>query len=352
MSYTLTRMSTNRRIIIATPRGCYADVDRAVTTMGKTIETYDSPVYMHKQIVRNKYIVSVLEKRSATLVDELGEAPADALMVFSAHDVSPAVHEEMARREPHTVDAACPLVTRVHRETKRFAVKETDALLIGHAGHGEVEGTMEEAPNRTTPLGDPDDVNRLDLPTDKLLVWSSQTTLSVDETMKTVTRLWWRSPLLVNPPTNDICYATQDRQQMVRQTTPHCDLMIAAGSQNSSNSMCLAEIAPEAGAKHSERTDHPHGIRDEWFDGISTIGLTPRVSMPGGLVQGVLALLRERDFPKVDEEHLTEGNLTFVLPPELCRNLSGEDQRRSHHHPGRRGDGATKRHGPLDVGAD
>ena len=345
-------MSTSKRVIVAAPRGYCAGVDRAVTTVEKALETYGPPIYVRKQIVHNKHVVSTLEKRGAIFVDELDEVPADALVVFSAHGVSPAVREEAVRRELRTIDATCPLVTKVHREAKRFAAKDTDILLIGHAGHEEVEGTMGEAPDRTTLLESPDDVDRLDLPTDKPLVWLSQTTLSVDETMETVTRLRQRFPLLVSPPTDDICYATQNRQQAVKQIAPHCDLMIVVGSRNSSNSMRLVEVALEAGAKRSERIDYPHEIRDEWLDGVSTIGLTSGASVPDELVQGALALLRERGFPKADEERLIEENLTFALPPELRRDLGGEDQRRSRRHPGRRGDEAAKKHEPLDVGAD
>ena len=345
-------MSTSKRVIVAAPRGYCAGVDRAVTTVEKALETYGPPIYVRKQIVHNKHVVSTLEKRGAIFVDELDEVPADALVVFSAHGVSPAVREEAARRELRTIDATCPLVTKVHREAKRFAAKDTDILLIGHAGHEEVEGTMGEAPDRTTLLESPDDVDRLDLPTDKPLVWLSQTTLSVDETMETVTRLQQKFPLLMSPPTDDICYATQNRQQAVKQIAPHCDLMIVVGSRNSSNSMRLVEVALEAGAKRSERIDYPHEIRDEWLDGVSTIGLTSGASVPDELVQGALALLRERGFPKADEERLIEENLTFALPPELRRDLGGEDQRRSRRHPGRRGDEAAKKHEPLDVGAD
>jgi len=344
-------MSTSKRVIVAAPRGYCAGVDRAVTTVEKALETYGPPIYVRKQIVHNKHVVSTLEKRGAIFVDELDEVPADALVVFSAHGVSPAVREEAVRRELRTIDATCPLVTKVHREAKRFAAKDTDILLIGHAGHEEVEGTMGEAPDRTTLLESPDDVDRLDLPTDKPLVWLSQTTLSVDETMETVTRLRQKFPLLVSPPTDDICYATQNRQQAVKQIAPHCDLMIVVGSRNSSNSMRLVEVALEAGAKRSERIDYPHEIRDEWLDGVSTIGLTSGASVPDELVQGALALLRERGFPKADEERLIEENLTFALPPELRRDLGGEDQRRSRRHPGRRGDEAAKKHEPLDVGA-
>ena len=322
-------MSTSKRVIVAAPRGYCAGVDRAVTTVEKALETYGPPIYVRKQIVHNKHVVSTLEKRGAIFVDELDEVPADALVVFSAHGVSPAVREEAVRRELRTIDATCPLVTKVHREAKRFAAKDTDILLIGHAGHEEVEGTMGEAPERTTLVQRPDDVDDLELPTDKPLVWLSQTTLSVDGTLETVSRLRQKFPLLVSPPSDDICYATQNRQQAVKQIAPHCDLMIVVGSRNSSNSVRLVEVAREAGAKRSERIDYPEEIQDEWLEGISTIGVTSGASVPDELVQGVLAILADRGFPQADEERLIEENLTFALPPELRRDLSKKDQRRA-----------------------
>jgi len=326
---TLARMSTTKRVIVAAPRGYCAGVDRAVATVEKALETYGPPVYVRKQIVHNKHVVSTLEERGAIFVDELDKVPADALVVFSAHGVSPAVREEAARRELRTIDATCPLVTKVHREAKRFAAQDTDILLIGHAGHEEVEGTMGEAPERTTLVQRPDDVDDLELPTDKPLVWLSQTTLSVDETLETVSRLRQKFPLLVSPPSDDICYATQNRQQAVKQIAPHCDLMIVVGSRNSSNSVRLVEVAREVGAKRSERIDYPEEIQDEWLEGISTIGVTSGASVPDELVQGVLAILADRGFPQADEERLIEENLTFALPPELRRDLSKKDQRRA-----------------------
>jgi len=322
-------MSTSKRVIVAAPRGYCAGVDRAVATVEKALETYGPPVYVRKQIVHNKHVVSTLEERGAIFVDELDKVPADALVVFSAHGVSPAVREEAARRELRTIDATCPLVTKVHREAKRFAAQDTDILLIGHAGHEEVEGTMGEAPERTTLVQRPDDVDDLELPTDKPLVWLSQTTLSVDETLEAVSRLRQKFPLLVSPPSDDICYATQNRQQAVKQIAPHCDLMIVVGSRNSSNSVRLVEVAREAGAKRSERIDYPEEIQDEWLEGISTIGVTSGASVPDELVQGVLAILADRGFPQADEERLIEENLTFALPPELRRDLSKKDQRRA-----------------------
>ncbi|MDO5083999.1 MAG: 4-hydroxy-3-methylbut-2-enyl diphosphate reductase [Arachnia propionica] len=318
-------MSNTKRVIVAAPRGYCAGVDRAVVTVEKALETYGPPVYVRKQIVHNKHVVSTLEQRGAIFVDELDEVPTDALVVFSAHGVSPAVHEEAARRELRTIDATCPLVTKVHREAKRFASQDTDILLIGHAGHEEVEGTMGEAPERTTLVEHPDDVDHLEMPTDKPLVWLSQTTLSVDETMETVSRLRTRFPLLQDPPSDDICYATQNRQLAVKQIAPKVDLMIVVGSRNSSNSVRLVEVALEAGAKRSERIDYASEIRPEWLDGVETIGVTSGASVPDELVQGVLDHLEEQGFPKAEEERLTEENLTFALPPELRRAIKKHD---------------------------
>ena len=314
-------MSSSKRVIVAAPRGYCAGVDRAVVTVEKALETYGPPIYVRKQIVHNKHVVSALEGRGAIFVEELDEVPADALVVFSAHGVSPAVREEAARRELRTIDATCPLVTKVHREAKRFAAQDTDILLIGHAGHEEVEGTMGEAPERTTLVEHPDDVDGLELSQDKPLVWLSQTTLSVDETLETVSRLRQRFPLLVNPPSDDICYATQNRQQAVKQIAPRCDLMLVVGSRNSSNSVRLVEVALEAGAKRSERIDYASEIRPEWLEGVETIGVTSGASVPDELVQGVLDFLSRLGFPQAEEERLTEENLTFALPPELRREL-------------------------------
>lgn len=318
-------MSNSKRVIVAAPRGYCAGVDRAVVTVEKALETYGPPVYVRKQIVHNKHVVSTLEERGAIFVEELDEVPADALVVFSAHGVSPAVHEEAARRELRTIDATCPLVTKVHREAKRFASQDTDILLIGHAGHEEVEGTMGEAPERTTLVEHPDDVDHLDMPTDKPVVWLSQTTLSVDETMETVSRLRSKFPLLQDPPSDDICYATQNRQLAVKQIAPKVDLMIVVGSRNSSNSVRLVEVALEAGAKRSERIDYASEIQPEWLEGVETVGVTSGASVPDELVQGVLTYLQDRGFPEAEEERLTEENLTFALPPELRRAIKKHD---------------------------
>ncbi len=316
-----TATDPNKRVIVAAPRGYCAGVDRAVITVEKALETYGAPVYVRKQIVHNRHVVEDLEARGAIFVEELSEVPEDALVVFSAHGVSPAVHAEAAMRQLRTIDATCPLVTKVHREAKRFDTQDVDMFLIGHAGHEEVEGTMGEAPHRMTLVERPEDVDKLDLPTDKPMAWLSQTTLSVDETMETVTRLRQKFPLLMDPPSDDICYATQNRQQAVKQIAPKCDLMIVVGSRNSSNSVRLVEVALEAGAKASHRIDNAGEILPEWLEGVSAVGVTSGASVPDELVQGVLEYLQERGFPAAEEERLTEENLTFSLPPELRRDL-------------------------------
>lgn len=318
---------SGKRVIVAAPRGYCAGVDRAVVTVERALETYGPPVYVRKQIVHNRHVVSTLEERGAVFVDELDEVPADAMVVFSAHGVSPAVREEAARRELRTIDATCPLVTKVHREARRFAAQDNDILLIGHAGHEEVEGTMGEAPERTILIQGPEDVDRLDLPGDRPMVWLSQTTLSVDETMETVDRLRQRFPLLTSPPSDDICYATQNRQQAVKQIAPRCDLMIVVGSRNSSNSVRLVEVAREAGARRSERIDYASEIQPEWLEGVETVGLTSGASVPDELVQEVLEFLSGQGFTQAEEERLMEESLTFALPPELRRDLGGGDRR-------------------------
>ena len=314
-------MSTSKRVIVAAPRGYCAGVDRAVTTVEKALETYGPPIYVRKQIVHNKHVVSTLEDRGVIFVAELDEVPADALVVFSAHGVSPAVREEAVRRELRTIDATCPLVTKVHREAKRFAAKDTDILLIGHAGHEEVEGTMGEAPDRTTLLESPDDVDRLDLPADKPLVWLSQTTLSVDETMETVRLLRERFPEMIDPPGEDICYATQNRQAAVKQIAPKVDLMIVVGSGNSSNSVRLKEVALEAGAGAAHRVDFASEIDPSWFDGVETVGLTSGASVPEILVREVVERLAELGFDDVEEVRTTTEKISFSLPKNLRADL-------------------------------
>lgn len=310
-----------KQVIVAAPRGFCAGVDRAIITVEKALDLYGAPVYVRKQIVHNKHVVAELEKHGAIFVEELGEVPPEATVVFSAHGVSPAVHGEAAERELKVIDATCPLVTKVHREAQRFDRDDVDIILIGHAGHEEVEGTMGEAPHRTTLVQSPEEVDELDLPTDRPVAWLSQTTLSVDETMDTVNRLRQKLPLLMDPPSDDICYATQNRQQAVKQIAPRVDLMIVVGSRNSSNSVRLVEVALESGAGAAHLVDFAHEIDPAWLDGVETVGVTSGASVPDELVQGVLEHLQANGFPPPVEERLTEENLTFSLPPELRRDL-------------------------------
>lgn len=311
-----------KSVVVAAPRGYCAGVDRAVVTVEKALDLYGPPVYVRKQIVHNRHVVEDLEARGAIFVEELEEVPEGSTVVFSAHGVSPAVHAEAADRQLKTIDATCPLVTKVHHEAKRFAAEDKQILLIGHAGHEEVEGTMGEAPERTTLVQSPSDVDKLEIPEGTNVAWLSQTTLSVDETMETVSRLRQKFPLLMDPPSDDICYATQNRQLAVKQiASGGCDLMIVVGSQNSSNSVRLVEVALEAGAKASYRVDNASEIDDAWLEGVETVGVTSGASVPDDLVQGVLTYLQERGYPAAVEERLTEETLQFALPPELRKDL-------------------------------
>ena len=310
-----------KSVVVAAPRGYCAGVDRAVFTVEKALDLYGAPVYVRKQIVHNKHVVEDLEARGAIFVEELDEVPEGSTVVFSAHGVSPAVHAEAAERELKTIDATCPLVTKVHNEAKRFAKDGHQILLIGHAGHEEVEGTMGEAPDRTILVEHPDDVAGVEVEDPSKVAWLSQTTLSVDETWETVTKLREKFPLLVSPPSDDICYATQNRQQAVKQIAADADLVIVVGSQNSSNSVRLVEVALEAGAKASHRVDNAGEIDPAWLVGVEKVGVTSGASVPDDLVQGVLAYLESQGFPAATEERLTEENLTFSLPPELRKDL-------------------------------
>jgi 4-hydroxy-3-methylbut-2-enyl diphosphate reductase len=315
-------MSEDKRVVLAAPRGYCAGVDRAVVTVERALDTYGPPVYVRKQIVHNRHVVEDLESRGAIFVEELSEVPTGATVVFSAHGVSPQVHLEAAARGLKTIDATCPLVTKVHKEANRFAADGMQILLIGHAGHEEVEGTTGEAPDHITLVQHPDDVEALEVADPTKLAWLSQTTLSVDETYETVTRLRRKFPLLINPPSDDICYATSNRQAAVKQIAPTCDLMIVVGSSNSSNSVRLVEVALEAGAKTSYRVDNATEIDEAWLDGVTSVGVTSGASVPDELVQGVLELLVARGFPVAVEERLTEENLVFALPPELRKDIA------------------------------
>ncbi len=310
-----------KRILLAAPRGYCAGVDRAVITVEKALELYGAPVYVRKEIVHNKHVVSTLEARGAIFVNEADEVPEGKTVIFSAHGVSPAVHEQAASRSLKTIDATCPLVTKVHNEAKRFAAEDAEILLIGHHGHEEVEGTAGEAVGKVQ-IVDGLEGARTVVPTPgKKLVWLSQTTLSVDETLETVKILKERFPEISDPPSDDICYATQNRQEAIKVIAPQTDLVIVVGSQNSSNSVRLAEVALEYGTKVSHLVDFAQEIQEHWLVGVETIGVTSGASVPEILVKDVLAFLAERGFSDVETITAKEESLLFSLPPELRKDL-------------------------------
>lgn len=312
---------SDKRVLLAAPRGYCAGVDRAVVTVEKALEVHGAPVYVRKQIVHNKHVVSTLESRGAIFVDELDEVPEGAIVVFSAHGVAPSVHAEAADRNLKTIDATCPLVTKVHSEAKRFAADGYQILLIGHEGHEEVVGTMGEAPEAMTLVDNPQAAHEVEIKDSSKLVWLSQTTLSVDETLETVDALQKRFPGLESPPSDDICYATQNRQGAVKAIAPQCDVVIVVGSGNSSNSVRLVEVALEAGANASYRIDSAAEIDPAWLEGARTVGLTSGASVPEILVDEVLAYLDEHDFCEVEEVTTAEESLIFALPPELRKDI-------------------------------
>ncbi|RKE20932.1 4-hydroxy-3-methylbut-2-enyl diphosphate reductase [Streptomyces sp. TLI_171] len=316
--------STQRRVLLAAPRGYCAGVDRAVIAVEKALEQYGAPIYVRKQIVHNKYVVQTLERQGAIFVDETEEVPEGAIVVFSAHGVAPSVHDEAEAGKLATIDATCPLVTKVHKEARRFADEDYDILLIGHEGHEEVIGTMGEAPDRIHLVDGAEDVENVRIRDESKLVWLSQTTLSVDETMETVGALKKRFPLLVSPPSDDICYATQNRQVAVKQLAPEADLLIVVGSKNSSNSVRLVEVGLEYGAKAAHLVDFAEEIDPAWLEGVGTVGLTSGASVPEILVDGVLELLASHGFEDVRIVKTAEEHLTFSLPKELRRDLRAE----------------------------
>jgi 4-hydroxy-3-methylbut-2-enyl diphosphate reductase len=310
-----------KRVLLAAPRGYCAGVDRAVVTVEKALALYGAPVYVRKQIVHNVHVVTSLEAKGAIFVDETDQIPEGQTVVFSAHGVSPMVHQEAASRNLKTIDATCPLVTKVHHEVRRFATEDAEILLIGHHGHEEVEGTAGEAPDKVR-IVDGLEGARTIVPTPgKNLIWLSQTTLSVDETMETVAILKERFPDIQAPPSDDICYATQNRQEAIKVIAPQADLVIVVGSQNSSNSVRLAEVALEYGAKVSHLIDYAEEIQDHWFTDVETIGVTSGASVPEILVKDVLATLAEHGFRDVQEITAAEESLLFALPPELRKDM-------------------------------
>ncbi|HRV67692.1 MAG: 4-hydroxy-3-methylbut-2-enyl diphosphate reductase [Candidatus Nanopelagicales bacterium] len=308
------------KILLAAPRGYCAGVDRAVVTVEKALDLYGPPIYVRKQIVHNVHVVADLERRGAIFVDETDEVPEGSRLVFSAHGVSPSVHDQAQRRNLKAIDATCPLVTKVHHEARRFANSGYQILLIGHEGHEEVEGTAGEAPEAITVVESPEDADRIELDPDRPVAWLSQTTLSVDETMQTVDRLRQRLPLLIDPPSDDICYATQNRQAAVKTIAPRCDVVIVVGSENSSNSVRLAEVAEEAGAR-AYRIDDAEQVDWSWVQGAETVGVTSGASVPESLVDQLLEALSVHGFDDVEVVTEVEESVIFALPPELRKDL-------------------------------
>jgi 4-hydroxy-3-methylbut-2-enyl diphosphate reductase len=311
----------SKRVLLAAPRGYCAGVDRAVITVEKALELYGAPVYVRKQIVHNKHVVESLEKKGAIFVDETDQVPEGARVVFSAHGVSPKVHQEAATRQLKTIDATCPLVTKVHQEARRFAAEDLQILLIGHHGHEEVEGTAGEAPEHIKLVDGLEQAKSIEIDPKRPVAWLSQTTLSVDETLETVGILKERFPQLQDPPSDDICYATQNRQVAIKQIAPQTELVLVVGSTNSSNSVRLVEVAKEYGAKAAYLIDYASEVKDEWFEGVETIGVTSGASVPELLVKDLLEELARRGFSEVEEIRAMEESLLFALPPELRKDL-------------------------------
>jgi 4-hydroxy-3-methylbut-2-enyl diphosphate reductase len=310
-----------KRVLLAKPRGYCAGVDRAVQTVEEALTLYGAPIYVRKQIVHNKHVVSTLEARGAIFVEENEEVPEGATVIFSAHGVAPSVYDSARVRSLRAIDATCPLVTKVHQEAKRYAAQDYDILLIGHEGHEEVVGTAGEAPAHVQLVDGPDGVDSVVVRDPSKVVWLSQTTLSVDETMETVARLKQRLPLLESPPSDDICYATQNRQYVVKEIAPSCDVVLVVGSRNSSNSVRLREVALDAGARAAYLIDYASEIDPAWLADAETVGLTSGASVPEELVAQVLAALAGLGFAEVEEVVTAEERLIFSLPQELKRDM-------------------------------
>jgi 4-hydroxy-3-methylbut-2-en-1-yl diphosphate reductase len=317
-----------KRVLLAAPRGYCAGVDRAVIAVEKALAKYGEPVYVRKQIVHNIHVVSTLERQGAIFVDDVSEVPLGAHVVFSAHGVAPSVVEAAEERGLDAIDATCPLVTKLHREATRFARDDYEILLIGHRGHEEVEGTMGYAPERTILVNSPADVATLEVRDPDHVVWLSQTTLSVDETMETVRLLRARFPALQDPPSDDICYATQNRQVAIKKVAEEADLVIVVGSANSSNTVRLVDVALENGATAAYRVDYASEIEQEWLDGARTIGVTSGASVPEVLVQEVLDDLADAGYRTVEQVVTAEEDLMFSLPRELRTDSSGNPDER------------------------
>jgi 4-hydroxy-3-methylbut-2-enyl diphosphate reductase len=311
------------KILLASPRGYCAGVDRAVQTVERALDLHGAPVYVRKEIVHNKHVVEVLRARGAIFVDQETEVPEGATVVFSAHGVAPSVHENAAARRLNTIDATCPLVTKVHREAVKFAADGYTIVLIGHAGHEEVEGTMGEAPEHIVLIETEEDVDRLEVPDPDRIAYISQTTLSVDETRAIITRLREKFPNITGPRTDDICYATTNRQMAVKQLAGACDLVLVIGSKNSSNSQRLVDVTRELGTD-SYLIDHEGQVREEWLESARTVGITSGASAPEDLVQRLVAFFRERGTSDVEELEVIQEDVRFMLPKTIRQAMAGQ----------------------------
>jgi 4-hydroxy-3-methylbut-2-en-1-yl diphosphate reductase len=310
------------KLLLAAPRGYCAGVDRAVQTVEHALELYGAPVYVRKEIVHNKHVVEQLRERGAIFVDELDDSiPEGAVTVFSAHGVAPTVHADADRRQLRTIDATCPLVTKVHREAVKFAAEGYTIVLIGHSGHEEVEGTMGEVPDSIVLVESEEDVDNLEVDDPERLAYISQTTLSVDETRTIINRLRERFPSIVGPRTDDICYATTNRQAAVKQMADACDLVLVIGSRNSSNSNRLVEVAREHGAA-SHLIDHEGQVQEEWLDGARVVGISSGASAPEELVQRLIEFFRARGTRQVEEFQVVREDVRFMLPKTIRQALA------------------------------
>jgi len=310
------------KLLLAAPRGYCAGVDRAVQTVERALELHGAPVYVRKEIVHNKHVVEELAQRGAVFVEELSDdIPEGAVTVFSAHGVSPAVHAEAETRRLRTIDATCPLVTKVHREAVKFAADGYTIVLVGHAGHEEVEGTMGEVPGSIVLVETEDDVDALEVEDPSRIAYLTQTTLSVDETTAIIARLREKFPAITGPRTDDICYATTNRQLAVKQMAEHCDLVLVIGSRNSSNSNRLVDVARAAGAD-SHLIDNELEVREEWLDGARVVGITSGASAPEGLVQRLVDFFRARGTEDVEEFEVLREDVRFMLPKVIRQQMA------------------------------
>ncbi|HWW89418.1 MAG TPA: 4-hydroxy-3-methylbut-2-enyl diphosphate reductase [Solirubrobacteraceae bacterium] len=307
---------TVQKLLLAAPRGYCAGVDRAVQTVERALDIYGAPVYVRKEIVHNKHVVAGLRERGAIFVDEQTEVPEGAVCVFSAHGIAPSVRAGAEERGLRTIDATCPLVTKVHREAVRFAAEGYTIVLIGHDGHEEVEGTMGEAPEQIFLVQSEEDVDQLEIDDGEHIAYVTQTTLAVDETSSIIARLRERFPHIVGPRTDDICYATTNRQSVVKQMAGECELMLVIGSRNSSNSLRLVEVARDCGAQ-AHLIDHAGEVREEWLSGVRVVGISSGASAPENLVQDLVELFRERGVEDISEFEVIREDVRFMLPKQI-----------------------------------